>query len=193
MRCSRPAVPPTNQLPPTRRALPAAAAISASAPQRERDVPTVGGNFVCRKVPAGRRAPRTARQRCGSRARRRAARSTVRASRRQIESARVAATASVASRTMAGTQNQTMPSTSPPISEVSMPEPSTATLTTASGAFCRRCAMTAITAAAIAHDSGADHTSAVARRADAGEGPGADAGVGERRRATARRRPRRRA
>ncbi len=84
---------------------------------------------------------------------------TVRASSCQTDSVRVAATDSAASTAIAGTQNHTTAPKLPLTNDVTTPEPRTARLATASGAFCKRWAITPMTSAAIAHDSGADHTS----------------------------------
>ena len=123
-----------NQLPPLRRALPAVHAISAALHsasgtyQRSSATTSAGASHRATNVTNGEISAAVASPTpIGTVA--------VRASRRQIESTRVAATASVASRTIAGTQNHTTCSTSPLISDVSTPEPSTATLTTASGMF----------------------------------------------------------
>ena len=146
-----------DQLPPMRRALPHAAAISAT-------LQLASGTYhrspATSAAGASQRAINATNGDASAVAASPAPTGTVivRASRRQTESARMAAMVSAPSRTIAGRQNQTMPSTSPLISEVTTPEPKTATLTTASGPFRNRWASAAITPAAIVHDSGADHT-----------------------------------
>ncbi len=147
-----------SQTPPSRRALPADAAINATLQSAsgmyQRPVATTFAGLSQRATSAtsGDASAAVASPAPSGTV-------VVRARRRQIESTRAAAMVSVASVTIAGTQNQTIGPDAPLTSDVEMPDPSTATLTTARGAFCRRCASTATTAAAIAQDNGADHTS----------------------------------